>query len=729
MKISRNFTLVLFLGAIAVIFFGLVLMRDHKKADRVSSANQSLLFFRSQNGGVGVTQQNQPFFPFGSRQAPRSKKITKENLAMFQHFQDMQKRMPHVETPPYVPVASVDAPTGVAAAWPIDLIKKFELPVSFTVQYHTNISSKYSTAGYTLQMDGRYKPRPKEEAHTFKGFCARDGNNTTITEDDDKDNIHHVFSLKNEIAYERQAILHEDTYVRRLNNVMASCYSPNFELYSYPSFWISPHFSPSSRYRILKQNEKYIYTNVFCSTIETDNIIEIVDGMPRISSVVNRKKIVENGPWHVENKVLFSNFTKVERVWIPRSISITTYHVVIDSQTKETAVAVSQKQPRASLQGVTRTQITISSIKIGKPAPKYFDWRSYAANGESARNISTPNPNGDPFIINTSDPDLWAQANATQNKLGEYAKNPLLHRITFTKPFMAQYKQNSTSQVGIIRPGVRILHSVDHKTISTFSFDGKILLVRTDRYANNRLTNTIYSLTDPKNTVTLKIYSSISFTVNLDLHRNQDPEFFDHLQFPFLPYNFDWNYAKLSAPLGATPATLDVPGPYGFSQHYQVALDQGSPKVLEPRSDYKLIDNVWIPGQIEGNTELLYFKPVMPPAGDLDLLSVIKHHITEKNVQSDWFDIVGNTPEVKGIHKMTIDDSRDIDQRGVRQIRRRIIDLDGPPIFAQINSGQARPFDNVRDSKTNVEFFKANPRFFNHQNSPIFFHRNLAGKQ
>jgi hypothetical protein len=692
MKISRNFTLVLFLGAVAVIFFGVILMRGHKNANRVSSANQPFFLFGSPQTTGRQGQIQQPF-PF-----------------------NMPQQGDNMETPPYVPVASVSAPTGVATALPFDLMKKLTVRVPFAAQYHIDISSKYSTVGYSYQQGGRFMPRPKQEAESYEGFYALDGNNITIKEDDAKDNLHHVYALKDNVSYEREkSEMNNNTCVMKDYDIFSL--NPNFDLCSYPSFWISAHFPSSPEFRILKQNGKYIYTNVIAKTTEDDYTIEIVDGAPRLSSIVNRTKILDNYPWHADKKEVFSNFTKVGGAWLPRSISITGYQIGFESPIKGTSTENAQKQPRASLEGITKTQITISSIKIGKPSPKYFDWRNYAVNGETARNFDETGKSDEHFVINTKNPDLWAQANAYQNKLGEYAKNPVLRRITFTKPFMAQYKQNSTSH-GIIKTnGIPQSITFNYKTISTFSFNGKILLVRTEIYMNNHLQDSTYSLTDPQNNVTLR-------NMFLELHSNRYREFSNNQQFLFLPYNLDWNSATLSAPLSAAPATLSAPNG-SFGCQCQVALDQGSPKVLQIGSSYRLIDNVWIPGQIGSDTKLVYFKPVMPPASDFDLLSVIKHNITEKSVMDSPFDIVGNSPGVKGVHKMIIEDLRPTDQdRGVRQLRRRIIDLDGSPILQQISSGQARLFDNSKDSKSYVEFFKAHPRGINSINKPIILNRN-----
>jgi hypothetical protein len=666
MKISRNFTLVLFLGAVAVIFFGMILMRGHKNANRVSSANQ-------------------PFNPFTTPQ-----------------------QGDNMETPRYVPVASVDAPTGVATSLPFGLMKKLTVRVPFTAQYHIDVSSKYSTGGYTYQQYGSFMPHPTQEAQTYEGLYALDGNNITIKEDDARDNYHHVYTLKDNVSYER-------VKNKRDNNTCVtkvygnSSWNPNFDLCNYPSFWISVHFPSSPEVRILKQNRKYIYTNVIWKNGENDYTIEIVDGAPRLSSIVNRIRFFDNTPWYVEKKEFFSNFTKVGGAWLPRSISITTYDIV--GCPKEDVTPQNSKHLdklfRASFEGVTKTKITISNIINGKLSPKYFDWRNYAVNGEKATQ------NGEQFVINTSKPDLWAQANAYQNKLIANAKNPLLRRLTFMKPFMAQYEEDYSSPLGATKYGITQSFTSDNKTIITLSFNGKILLAKLDHYANNRLTSSFYTLTDPKITISLNILSSC-----FSLYINDNQTSCNNLMaLPFLPYNLDWNSATLSAPLSAAPATLSA------GCQYQVALDQGSPKVLQEGLTYKisnahLINNVWIPGQIGSGLKLVYFKPVMPPASEFDLLSVIKRNITEKNMLEDVFDLVGNTPEVKGIHKMILRDFRSIDQKnGIRQVRMRIIDLYGSPILHQIYSGQARLFDNSHDSKSiSTEYYKTHQLNFPNRN-------------
>jgi hypothetical protein len=716
MKISRNFTLVLFLGAIAAIFFGLILMCGNNKASRAPIANQ-------------------PFFSFGSPQTAGSNKMIKEQLAMIQHFQDMQKRMPHMETPPYVPVASVDAPAGVPAMV-VGLSEKLTSRVPFTAQYHIDVSSKYSTAGYTFQRDGSFKPRPKENAHTYEGFCALDGNKFMIKEDDAKDNFHHVYALKDNVSYER-----EKSEDRKASDVMklfgaSSSYTwgaPRFDLCDYPTFWVAPHLPNATNSRLLKLVGKYIITNEILDTIEDDYTIEIVDGVQRLSSIVQRRKFYESNPWHVEKKEVFSNFTKVGGAWLPRSISITTYHInmYMPKNAAPKSTQEIQNVTLASLQGVTKTQITISSIKLGKPSPKYFDWRNYAVNGETARNFNESGQHDEHFVINTKNPDLWAQANATQNKLGEYAKNQNLRKFTFTKPFMAQYEEVDSSQNRTSFFDMRKSFASASKVMTTFSFDGKILLVKREYYSNNRLTDSVYSLTDPKITVTLRLLNN---RTSLSLNSNRDRNDHDLSMFMFLPYNFDWNSLEFSAPSNAASATISLPGIDG---QCLVALDRGFPKVLEfgnanyissrysPVSDYRLIDNVWIPGRLGNDLKLVYFNPVMPPASDFDLLTVIKRNITEKNMQCDSFDLVGNTPAPNGIHKMTITDYRADQKEGLRYEWMRIIDLNGLPILQQICTGKARPFDRKHDYKSMTdEYLRTHPQAIIHQTSPNVHNRN-----
>jgi hypothetical protein len=706
MKISRNFTLVLFLGAIAAIFFGLVLMRDHKKVNYVSIANQPFFLFglRQMAGRQGQIQQPYPF----------NRSFTAAELALALQQGEKIRHLKALPTP-HMYIISVKEPTGVEAVMPKDLVSKLTIRVPFTARYRVDKYLKHSHVNDT----NYFKPRPKEEYQAYKGFCALEGSSFTIKEDDIKDNFHHVYTLKDTFSYEREKSEDCDrTDVSKVHK--ASSQSPKFDLCDYPTFWIAPHLLSLPKPVILKQNGKYIFTYVMNKRFAKDYTVEYVDGAPRLSSIVVRVRYFDDKPWNVDSKVVFSNFTKIDGTWLPKAILITTYYTTcaVPAGITPKTEQEEEKSSHISILGVTNTYITITSIAIGKPSPKYFDWRNYAINGEMARSLDTPTPGGELFVINTSNPDLRAQVNARCNKDIEYAKNPLLHRITFTNPFMAQYEEDGISHNSITSGGYTKLLTFKSNNITTLSFDGKTLLAKSERYANNQLTYSAYSLTDARNTVTLRMYDGF---FSLDLYNNQKHQYADHPEITFLPYNFNWNDTELSAPLSTAPATLSLPRE---DRQYQVVLDQGFPKVLTSSppsatlSDYRLIDNVWIPGQIAGNTRLVYFKPVMPPASDFNLLSVINRNITEKNVMCSVFDVVGNSPEVNGIHKMTIDDFRPINQgRNIRQVRRRIIDLDGPPILQQIYSGQARLFDNSHDNRSmSTEYYETH--------KPIFLNRN-----
>jgi hypothetical protein len=406
MKISRNFTLVLFLGAIASIFFGIVMMRDQ------SRTNRPYIY-------------NWPFILSVFPQLAPSRKATNEELLMMQQIR-FWKSLP---TPPYVPVSSVEAPTGSAAVLPSDLVSKLTVRVPFVARYHVVNSSKYSMTRYTIQPNGSFQPHSKEDTRKYEGFCGFDGNRFIVKEDGAADNTHYVYLMDQKIAFRReQNGAHNSTTTVGIRyphlvrpfviDSSTNLPSTNYVIFDYPSFWPTPYFPFSPKTRTIKQNGKYIFTTLDWENGETDYTFELVNDAPRLSSIVKRMRLFDNGAWYVDKKEVFSNFIKAGSTWLPKSILITTNSLSAIPQKNVTfkSPQKSEKDFRYSLMGVDKTQISIDNINMTKPSSNYFDWRRYAVNGEVARNTIEGEYNNEHFIINTSTPDLLAQADANHKQ-------------------------------------------------------------------------------------------------------------------------------------------------------------------------------------------------------------------------------------------------------------------------------------------------------------------------